>query len=114
MGNRGDVRATRPWNSLDALRPVEPPHTCDPPSVMEVCVACTRDNCNGDCQERRRAARSASKGTGAGIQKNIRMEDVAAAYEKGKPAGKTLDEIGRELGIAKSTVRYWLRKAGIK
>lgn len=58
---------------------------------------------------RRRAAKAALKGSGVGVQKNIRMEDVVAAYEK--RGRKSLSDIGKELGIAKSTVRYWIKKA---
>ena len=39
------------------------------------------------------------------------MEDVTTAYE-GR-GGKSLEAIGRDLGVSKSTVRYWLKKAGI-
>ena len=70
LGKPSDtIRGSRPWNSLDALRPVEPPHTCDPPEVLEVCTSCARETCTGDCKARREAAKAASKGTGVGVQK---------------------------------------------
>lgn len=110
MGRTGEsIGATRPWNSLDALEEPRPPHTCDPPEVMEVCVSCTREHCPGDCKERRRAAKLASPNTGAGVKKNIRVEDVVAVYEQ---MGGRLTETAKQLGLAKSTVRYWLKKVG--
>lgn len=77
--------------------------------LEEVCVSCTREHCPGDCKERRRAAKLASPNTGAGIKKNIRVEDVVAVYEQ---MGGRLTETAKQLGLAKSTVRYWLKKVG--
>lgn len=104
------VEASRPWNSLDALDPIRPAYTCDPPAVMAVCAACTREHCPGDCRERREAARMVSPHKGIGIRKNIRIEDVVAAYER--RGSRSLASLAGELGVAKSTVRYWLKKAG--
>lgn len=105
------IRATRPWNSVNALKPITPPHTCDPPPVMEVCKRCAKENCAGDCEDRKQAAKLARKGDGTGVKKNIRMEDVVDAYNE---LGGKLTEISHRLGVKKSTVRYWLKKAGLK
>lgn len=100
----------RPWNSPDAKDRLRAPVTCDPPAVMALCAACPRPDCPGDCHERKDLARTVGAKE-AGLKKGIRMEDVAALYRtQPRPS---LGEIGRRLSISKSTVRYWLKKAGV-
>lgn len=103
------VRASRPWRSPDVLEPMKPPGTCDPPEVMALCLHCQRDDCGGDCEARRRAAGVLGP-EGVGVKKGVRMEDVVVAYDAG--AWQSLSELGRRFGVTKSTIRYWLKKAG--
>ena len=100
----------RPWNSPDAKDRLRAPVTCDPPAVMALCAACPRPHCPGDCRERKDLARTVGAKE-AGLNKGIRVEDVAALYlARPRPS---LAEIGAKLSISKSTVRYWLKKAGL-
>lgn len=104
--------ARLPWFGVNSgAERISSVHTCDPPEVIAACCSCTRPICPGDCEERSRVASYAAPGGRTGVHKRIPMEDIVAAWE-GR-GGKSLAEIGRDLGVTKSTVRYWLLKAGV-
>lgn len=104
--------ARLPWSGVDpGAERISSVHTCDPPEAIATCCRCPRASCPGDCAERSRAASHAAPGGRTGARKNISMKDVVAAWEH--RGGKSFVEIGRDLGVTKSTVRYWLLKAGV-
>ena len=104
--------ARLPWSGVNpGAERISSVHTCDPPEVIAACCSCTRPSCPGDCEERFRVASYSAPSGRTGARKNISMKDVVAAYER--RGGKSLKTLGRDLGVTKSTVRYWLLKAGV-
>ena len=105
------IRGSRPWNSLDALERVKPPSTIDPQPVVDLCKTCTREDCSGDCKERKKAA-AVCRQSGIGVSKGMSVEMILRCYDTWKSAGGTYLSLARQLGVSTSTLRYWLRKAG--
>lgn len=99
--------AVRPWNSLDAKSsPSEFVHTVDPKEVVDGCLSCKRPYCTGDCEKRSQLSRRSVPDRS---KKGIDPEKIAELRAK----GMSIPQIGKELGIARSSAKYWVRKLQI-
>ena len=100
--------ASRPWQSIYAGNAqTEQVHTGDCQAAVDICLSCKRANCPGDCAERARATQSVS------VSREKKGVDPARVAELRK-SGMSLDDIAEELGITRSSVKYWVRKLGVQ
>lgn len=78
---------------------------------MDLCLSCDAYKCNGDCKLRRELTSKTAK-KGKGRRKNIRMDTILEEHEKHPEMSQK--QLGELLGVTRTTIRYWFRKAGIR
>lgn len=103
--------AKRPWSTTDSTEKRKYIETCDSQTVMDMCLSCNAYKCIGDCKLRRELTSKTEK-KGKGRRKNIRMDTILEEHEKHPEMSQK--QLGELLGVTRTTIRYWFRKAGIR
>lgn len=100
------IRATRPGRLSEGK--LEYQHQCDKQEVIDVCLACDRPICRGDCDLRKAGTKRKSKRSMTGVRKNTDPETITSRFD----TGMSINRISKELNLSPACVRYWMRKTG--